>query len=1037
MSGKFVVFPWTRPFLPAFARFLNERGHGTLDIPLLVSPTYRPWNYLQNELSSMREARVLPRLATLKEIVDLWHKDVNRNAPAEASSLDMAALVHEAARKVALEEAELDGGASPADDGFGQGRSAFPSMDLDAFFPWAEKLADLMDEMLTNNVLPEDVLACDDEVLPEAARLLESLGQIGENYLEALRSHNLATTGLAHYEVAQTLDGSLPDFVRPRPGQPVYVMGFHTLDGTREAIVRRLWEAGAVICLHSDPKIVDPETRARAHWLCQRHAQWLEEWGAEAELCEAWAGGPAASTGSPDDVAEDDARVTFLSGHDLHSQLGELKKSLENIDLEKRSCVLLPKASLLMPVLHHVPERLRPHLNIAMGLSVTDSPLYQLIRDLLLLQTDRDDAGRYHWKKLLACVDSPLLAGLSGPGGESVLGAVRRFRTQLLRGRRYVDPWNDVLRAEVFDGVPQEAEIMADLLDVLVRPFVDTPTPEALASALQRLCDHVNGRGTSLRTTSPIDMEALFHIEHVFLPELRCTLLRSSQLGRHVLLRIFDDFCRREHMFFESTQANAPDSAGRRRNPAEAPLQIMNVLESTLLSFDQVFILEATDDTLPGPKRHDPLLPDSLRAVLGLPALDNDETETGYNILRLCKSSRVKHFFWQEGISRSSLFDGKKSRSRFVEEYIWQLEQKEKRIFEKGEEPLRVVRSRLVPMQPVPRIFRIAGEMREAMDEILSTNLSPSSMDKYLTCPLRFGFHRLGRLRPLEMVNEGDDPTGIGTVLHEALEIFHTRHLGETLGDDPEVREQAAEELVKVFEEVMKAPKNQLPHTLPPASLAMLESLAPDKLRQYVRAQPADSCPVLLEHVIAAKIPVAGGTVALEGRIDRMDSRDRGLVVLDYKSGSEIPNVDHKLWEKVEFFAQARRVTETGTLDAVDKRLVHELFGQLRDFTTSIQLPCYVTICRDKNRILKDPEDNRVREWPDGELANAVFVGLADKGEEISFCDVKKLDPMEVMDRCAVIVRLVAAHMMLADNFVQLRDNKRCSWCDFRTLCHS
>ena len=48
-------------------------------------------------------------------------------------------------------------------------------------------------------------------------------------------------------------------------------------------------------------------------------------------------------------------------------------------------------------------------------------------------------------------------------------------------------------------------------------------------------------------------------------------------------------------------------------------MQVLGMLETRLLHFERVLIVDATDDKLPGNPAQDPLLPDSMRQVLGLP----------------------------------------------------------------------------------------------------------------------------------------------------------------------------------------------------------------------------------------------------------------------------------------------------------------------------------------------------------------------------------------------------------------------------------
>lgn len=1104
MHNPIRIFSWKDPFLPQFKACAESLRTSPLDVPLLISPTCRPWQYLQVLYARDGRAAVLPRLMSLNDVIRLWHADLVRTRPEPASMLDAVTLLHEAVQSLPDREPDPDelGDTDDAADGAASRQKAgqnLARMDLDAFLPWGEKIAGLIDELLEQGIEPADVLACEDEVLPAAAQVLESLGLVSRTYLDALRSRNLTTEGLILHELAMHLennpDAPLPSQLTPTARRPVFIMGFHTLSTTQERLLRRLWEAGAQVCLHTDPLVADPERRHQAHWICQRHVQWIEAWQADTELvqpAQARAEGQAAAQ-TEAGAREERPTFSFLSGYDLHSQLEALSAELagqpngqeEGSDSDRQdpdgqdqdgqtqpeqdpgdqtqggqaqtargtgssgqTALILPRASLLMPLLHHIPASRREDLNIALGFSLADTPVFQFLHDVLALQTNRDDEGRYHWKGLLSCVDAPLLAGLTGPDGASLLPALRRYRVQLCHGLRFIEPFADVLRTETFDDYEDEVQGLQEFLEVFVSDFAQLAGTRDLADALQRVCDYVQRRGSLLRSTSPVDMEALFHVEHTIIPELRHTLMAGHTLGLASLARIFETLCRSRYLSFEpgSSTVQENEQGSRRivhRNPAQAPLQVLNVLESTLLSFDRVCVLEATDDCLPGARQHDPLLPDSLRAVLGLPDLNEGDLELGYALHRLCQSSGHVSFYWQEGITRTYLFDGKKSRSRFVEEYIWQQELAAQRVFTPGEPPLQVVSCALTPMPPVPRSLKLVQRTALALQETLTAGtcpLSPSALDKYLECPLAFGFRRLARLRPLAMVNEGDDSLGVGTLIHKVLEDFHGAHLGSNLPD----REAAAEELVALFENTLHDPSCLLKETLPPESLAMLEAVAVRKLRKYIENQPEDINPVLLEYTMQASLDVAGTSLLLEGRIDRLDKRPAGLVVLDYKTSKRLPGISPGLWLQDDFFARVKDVTSASHVDAADRAELNTLFLFLRDYAASVQLPCYVTMCRQTSLRLRGRRKGRkdTLTWPGGSLADAAFVALAHEGRETSFFRARKKEDAEdlkerAMELCQYLVSLVVMHMQTSEELLQLRDAEYCARCDFATLCQS
>lgn len=70
------------------------------------------------------------------------------------------------------------------------------------------------------------------------------------------------------------------------------------------------------------------------------------------------------------------------------------------------TAVLLTDSALLMPVLHHLPDK---DVNVSMGYPLTRSPLNRLLDALLRLQEGRSEDGRYYWRTLLQCLRHPYL----------------------------------------------------------------------------------------------------------------------------------------------------------------------------------------------------------------------------------------------------------------------------------------------------------------------------------------------------------------------------------------------------------------------------------------------------------------------------------------------------------------------------------------------------------------------------------------------------------------------------------------------------
>ncbi len=1012
MPSPFVIFSWHKPFLPQLKAWLDARYPDPSVPPLLIAPNFRPWKYLQVLYAADKRSRVLPRFMPVGDCLSLWHAAVDTAAPATASTLDRVWLLREAAASVS---------ATPDifDDAEETPLNLLAGMTLDAFYPWGQDLARLIDEMLAAGLTPRDIPACD-EVLPAAARMLASLGGLGDAYIALLKKRRLTTPGLMAFEVAASLEeqgpDALPSFIRPRPDRPVCILAGHEPGTCIARIFRALHEAGAEICLHTDPALGSDEKRP--HWSCRAHEQWIAAWGAGAQ--------PAFADEKTDRTASRN-RQDFFAGYDLHSQLLTLRTDLEGLGQDSNAAIVLNDPSLLMPVLHHVPERLRPGLNIAMGMPLELTSIYRLVEACLAQQQTRDPSGMCHWRELVACLDIPCLGFLNGPDGTSIQPALRRMRSQLLRGLRYVIPRRDVLKCACFADRPEEAAALDELVAVLVDGFAGLNSLSALANALQRLCDYFRARGEALRSGSPVDMEALFRLEHNVIPTLRHALMASEWIGFNTLTHIFKQVCRQENIAFEP--GPGLDSPG---------LQILSVNETGLLSFDAVYLPDATDDKLPGPGRHDPLLPDSLRAMLGLQPKNQQDNATAWLVARLTRSSGRTFFYWQEGVNRSQLFVGKKTRSLFIEEHIWRLEQKAGRLLKAGEPPLRQAACSLRPLMPRPRALRLEDEALDAVRATLDGPLSPTLLDRYLRCPLAFGLNRLAQLKEMDTVNEGDDPMGVGNFFHSVLERFHSSHLGDSLPD----RAAAARELVALFERSLDDTTCLLDVTLPPDSLAFLREAGKKKLYNYIQKQPEDMAPVLLEYELNCSMLVANRTYHLRGRIDRMDRRSNdSLVILDYKTSKTLHKIPSAVWQDEEFFKHARTLSQSASFDAIDDAVLNRLFETLADRTSSVQLACYITMGSQKGIHARSQKDKTLLAWPEGTLQDAAFVNLAGDGKEVSFFTgkggAKEDDKARALRRCPDLVATILMHMSRCQRLGQRRSPVHCSHCPYKTLCAS
>ncbi|MDR1125162.1 MAG: PD-(D/E)XK nuclease family protein [Deltaproteobacteria bacterium] len=1046
----FSLIPWQRNFLSSLLDLALADSAG-LGLPLgealFIFPHARPARYLERLInldSRLAKPCLLPEMLPVRQLFEKLRGEFLPPA-VNIGRLDQIGLLLECVR---AEQRENSGDFS-----------ALPTADVKLFFPWGARLANLFEDCFTHGVQPLNFLHLDEELSAYAALLLSRLGNLHRRYLEALADRNWTTSGLTAFHVADKIRQLPPGGdigALFSPGRPVYLAGFYSLNGSEDILFRHLWEERqARVVVHADAALLE----GGAHWSCAALEKWRGSWSAR------WDCAPAAEppAGRP--------AIKYYSGYDLHSQLKAMQTAQalqagEGSE-EASSAVILPDTELLLPVLHHVQNK---DLNISMGYPLDKSALNQLLDNILKLQENRRPGG-YYWKDCVRLIRHPYIKMLAPEAAATVrpAGAVdmawRAFLHSLEKtlrdaNRRYLD-FPALMRqaflsreADAADAANLE-KLLAEFSAVCIAAWQGLSSIGELAAALERLCSFLAAYGEALWPRFPIDAECLYRFRQCLGPELRFSALRGEKLPPETLFAILRGLVREERVPFEAYPLTAA--------------QIMGLLESRLLSFDRVFILGASDDALPGGAQHDPLLPDGLRREIGLPDIFRKQRMTAYYFFRLLAGAGEVHIFWEKG-AEGGLFDSKKQRSRFVEELLWQEEQRRGRLLEfgnnDGSSPLRQLGSELntpvlafrTPSPSIAGLNRQALHHKFSMTGPAGKSISAGKMNAFLTCPLAFYYRELAALQPVRDIVDGEDPAETGEFLHEVFYGHYSPKLGAALRKN----EQSRTELINGFRRQLA--ESRIGESFPQDALAGLRALAQLRLGRYLNEQPELTRVVALETSARAELDLpdgqpdgrAGGRrFALVGRLDRIDERlfpgsetvlvehgklagefvpeasadKTGLVILDYKSGRISPPPPG-------FWSSSARWQAIFQALAEPEREHGELLAALsEDLNGNVQLPFYLHLLR-HGRL--DPETGEIAP----ELAstravrNAAWVDLGGDGKERMLLpdDLTEAALEEVLDRKIPALLALLLNEMSTASFTA-RPGKHCAYCAYAGLC--
>ena len=998
----FLNVAWNRPFLPALLDIAIELTDGEISKAFCVFPHTRPTLYMTDLIRNdtrIPKPCMLPRMDSISGLFELIRSSAQHALNTGATPvgiLDQVALLLSVVRELRNTRGGL--------------LCELPLDDPKRFFPWGVRLANLMEDFFVHSREPDNYIHMEDQVKPFAGALLENLGAIHAGYVAGLQERGWTTPGFDAAAVVRILaQGEDLSQLSRLTGKQIILAGFHTLTGSQHVLFRALWERfGATVCLHADPNIISGSSKT-PHWSCQDFIRWANAWKTAIV--------PYSAT---ETECAKELVIDFRAGYDVHSQISEMAKELQPTDASRTKresrAVVLPDTNLLMPVLHHFPDT--DH-NISMGYPLGRSPLFRLVESILSLQETKRGTGPfgYHWKTLIALLRHPYLKMLhpspTEPDSQDDTSAqrFRRFLQHAEQGirtsRRFVSMTDLIAKtietaASTEDVIPEEGIIalFARILDVTVFRWERIANLGDMATALQYLTDLMYDHGEALWTHFPIDAECLYRMTESIIPQLAHTALNKENLPPETLFTVLRDILAEERVPFEAYPLVGD--------------QILGVLETRLLHFDRIFVLDLTEDKLPGTAGYDPLLPDSLRGVAGLPGKRGREKVAAYNFFRLIHGARHVTLYWQEGITVQGLNDAKKARSRFVEELLWREEKKQGRILspelpEKAgcDGPLHLISCVLPPVLVTRKNIPMTDTIRQRIQVLLQSALSPSLLDTYLHCPAQFFYRYIGRIREVEGVVEGRDPLGTGTFLHKVLCGYFTEKLNTSLTADETSYSALQETFLQEFA------NSNIFYTLPADDRIMLEEAAPPILRGILENH-AGHIPRYIEKNFQATFDVDGTTRSLTGRIDRVDETPNGLIILDYKTG-HIPLVKDAVWHDNAFWDTLANWSPNRTSD--------DPIDAVADAFASVQLPAYIYMAHHHTK---------------KNVYNAAYVPLH-MGAKDSFLFNEKWGRDERMHAItAQIPQLFIFLLRHMENSLcfKPKSGQNCSWCLYKNLCN-
>lgn len=542
------------------------------------------------------------------------------------------------------------------------------------------------------------------------------------------------------------------------------------------------------------------------------------------------------------EITNDKLQMTGSSG-------GEVK--------EKENAVVLCNEALLLPVLHSIPPEVK-NVNITMGFPLAQTPVYSFINALVELQTTgyRTDTGRYIYESVLALLKHPYTRRLST--------AAEELEKQLTKDNRFY-PLPSELKQDAFlelvftpqNGIAALCRYLTDLLREVSGIYRQEKDDEDIFNQLYR---------ESLFKGYTLVNRLLNLIETGELSGLRTDTLK--RLMNRLL-----------------TSANIPFHG----EPAIG-MQVMGVLETRNLDFRNLIMLSLNEGQLPKAGGESSFIPYNLRKAFGMTTIEHKNAVYAYYFYRLIQRAENVTLLYNtssDGLNRGEM-------SRFMLQFLVESPHDISREYlEAGQSPQQ---GRDITIAKTPEMLQ---QMYDTYDirRRPKSFFSPSALNAYLDCRLKFYYRYVAGLKAPEEVSAEIDSALFGTIFHYAAELVYTDLTAHSKDIRKEDLEQLLKNDVKLQSYVDAAFKEKffhVPQTEQPeynGTQLVHSKVIASYLRQLLR-NDLQYAPFRMEgmeqevrEVMEIETPQGKLALQIGGTIDRLDSKGDTLRIVDYKTG--------------------------------------------------------------------------------------------------------------------------------------------------------
>lgn len=511
----------------------------------------------------------------------------------------------------------------------------------------------------------------------------------------------------------------------------------------------------------------------------------------------------------------------------------------------KSTAVVLGDENLLVPVLNSIPIAV-DKLNVTMGFPLKSIPLASLFEQLFSIHKKHTE--KFYYKDVISLLSHQFISSLF------VINEVNYALDLIEKIKK-----NNLVYLSLSDLKKDNTQVH-DVLDLLFSNWDNKATIaiEIVFKIINKIKDFLSLN----KDSNLISLEYLYRFNSLFNELYRLNGTYSHVNDISALFSIYNELLSSETLDFQG-------------EPLQG-LQVMGMLESRVLDFENIIISSVNEGVLPSGKTNNSFIPFDVKLENNLPTYKEKDAVYTYHFYRLLQ--RAKNIYILYNTEADILTGGEKSR------FINQLEL----------ENIHQIKHNII----APKVPKINSKLKEIektqavlnqIKTVANRGFSPSSLTNYIRNPIDFYYQSLLGVKELEDVEETVAANTMGTVVHDTLETLYKPFLEKYIKVEdiermkPLVDATITHNFSRIYADGdMTKGKNLIIFEI---AKRYVENFLNLEIKDLKKGNTIKILALENRSEIALNIPELNFKVQLRGTVDRVDEYNGLTRIIDYKTG--------------------------------------------------------------------------------------------------------------------------------------------------------